>query len=232
MADNTGPVALSTDARKAAFDGFIDRRGARLLAPAARAVGPGRTLVVFGLAGGHRMAEHAAHDGGAEAHERGQVVKAAHRGQAGADGHQNDVCPRHAPFAAAECGQGLKARRALAYDRAAMLLRQARDVAVQVLAGLPQQIHDALELVTLELVDQPPPGVRSDARGYFEGMQQIAPDEDEDSDGVPAIGKIVICARNVATAAELEVCIMHEVGHALGCSEEDNECLGLELLAS
>jgi predicted Zn-dependent protease with MMP-like domain len=137
-----------------------------------------------------------------------------------------------------------------AYDRAAVTVTDARRAADKMLAELPQQVHDALEHVSMRVVDHPPAGVPSDVKGIFLGRQQVGPPDDAEDDdgdagewydvgaggdlelvgvggGLLAEGVIYLVARNLADAGDLESVAYHEIAHALGESEEGTAALGL-----
>lgn len=133
-----------------------------------------------------------------------------------------------------------------------MTVSEARAAAAAALAELPQQVHDALEHVSVRVVDFPPEGIPSDVKGIFLGQQQKGdPDADDDDDQAgewydvdpenpdelveaefggyaPARGQIVIVAGNLLDADDVARTLYHETGHALGMSEEDVAELGLE----
>lgn len=134
-----------------------------------------------------------------------------------------------------------------------MTLTDAHTMAAALLEDLPQQIHDALERVDVQVVDLPPPGVPSDAKAIFLGHQQEGSDgeleEDDDADAGdwydidpedpdelvlvdhvgmrPAEGTIVLVSSNLADAEDLEIALYHEMGHALGMDEQEVAELGL-----
>jgi len=107
-----------------------------------------------------------------------------------------------------------------------MQLLQARDAVADLLAELPRQVHDMLEHVTCQVLEWPPHGVRSDAKGLFFGVQQQGGPEDPCAVDL-AHGAIQLYAGNLTDAAEAQVAVMHEIGHALGESEWDVAALGL-----
>lgn len=134
---------------------------------------------------------------------------------------------------------------------ATVTVTEARAAAAGVLAELLQPIHDALEHVTVRVVDRPPAGVPSDVKGIFLGQQAISPPDDvEDDDdggagdwwdigpsgdlelvavggGEPARGTIYLVAPNLADRTDLEHTAYHEISHALGESEDGADDLGL-----
>lgn len=133
-----------------------------------------------------------------------------------------------------------------------MTVTEARTAAAALLAELPQPIHDALEHVTLRVVDRPPAEVPSDVKGIFLGTQRVGPpldadDDDDDNDagewydfgpngeielvgvggGEPARGTIYLVAPNLESDEDLQLVGMHEIEHALGGSEQDADDLGV-----
>lgn len=128
-----------------------------------------------------------------------------------------------------------------------MTVDQVRAAADHWLEELPQHVHDALELVTVQVVDEPPAD-RPDARAIFIGQQQQGDPEDCDDhdagawydfnaqgelellmlgDAVPARGVIVLVAPNLASPDEAWIALAHETGHALGMDEDEVAELGL-----
>ena len=131
-------------------------------------------------------------------------------------------------------------------------MTDARRAAENVLTELPQQVHDALEHVSLRVVEHPPAGVPSDVKGIFMGRQQVGPPDDADGDdddadagewydvaaggdlelvgvggGLLAEGVIYLVARNLNDPGDLEATAYHEIAHALGEDEEGTAALGL-----
>jgi hypothetical protein len=131
-----------------------------------------------------------------------------------------------------------------------MTVAGCRAVAARFLEELPQQVHDALESVAVQVVDQVPPGHPSNVKGIFVGRPQAGdPEDDDDCDAgewydvdpetgdlelaqhggvLPAEGTIVLVAPNLAGPDDVMICMAHETGHALGLDEWDVAELGLE----
>lgn len=129
-----------------------------------------------------------------------------------------------------------------------MTVESVRAAAARFLEELPQQVHDALEAVTVQVLDGPPPGCPADVKAIFTGQQQQGdPDDDEDCDAgawydindqgelelvavggcVPARGVIALVAPNLFSEDEVHIALAHETGHALGMDEDDVAELGL-----
>lgn len=133
-----------------------------------------------------------------------------------------------------------------------MNVTDARAAAVRALEELPQPIHDALERVTVRVLEHPPPRVPSDVKAIFVGRQQVggpddADDDDDDTDagehydvgdggeielvavggGALAEGVIYLVAGNLTDPGDLETALYHEISHALGTDEAGAEELGL-----
>lgn len=126
----------------------------------------------------------------------------------------------------------------------------ARAAAEVWLEELPQQVHDSLESVTVQVVDQVPPGHPSNVKGIFLGRPQAGdPEDDDDCDAgewydyspvtgelelaahggvLPAEGTIVLVAPNLSSPDDVWICLAHETGHALGLDEWEVAELGLE----
>lgn len=131
-----------------------------------------------------------------------------------------------------------------------MNVASCRAAVARFLEELPQQVHDALESVTVQVVERVPPGHPPDVKGIFIGRPQAGdPEDDDDCDAgewydydpetgqlelaehggvVPAEGTIVLVASNLANDNDVQLCLAHETGHALGLDEWEVAELGLE----
>ena len=106
--------------------------------------------------------------------------------------------------------------------------------AEQVLASLPARIADAIDGVPVVLEARPHPGIVEDgfdprAVGLFEGPVAHS---DAVADRPPRI--VIFYANLLATcrdanevAEQLEITLLHEIGHALGLDEDEVDALGL-----
>jgi predicted Zn-dependent protease with MMP-like domain len=99
------------------------------------------------------------------------------------------------------------------------------------LARLPESVQAALqevEVVVLEAGDSvdgvPFP---SDQKGLYQGTQLAADDGDDDGEADPPTGTVYLYAPNLADEEDVTKTLWHELGHALGMSEEDVAALGL-----
>lgn len=99
------------------------------------------------------------------------------------------------------------------------------------LLNMDKSIVDALEDVEIAIIDTvadaPDLELDADARGCFFGYETTG-DDDDDEEGEPPTGVIVLVASALADDEDVQKTLFHEVGHALGLSEEDVENLGLE----
>jgi predicted Zn-dependent protease with MMP-like domain len=127
-----------------------------------------------------------------------------------------------------------------------MTVEECKAIAADVLGELPQKVHDALERVTLHVLDAPPEGEPADARGAFVG-QQAAEDDLGEEDGAffdvdtdtgdlfqatdmgscIAAGDVFLFASNLKSADDVERALYHEIAHALGEDENDAALLGV-----
>jgi hypothetical protein len=130
-----------------------------------------------------------------------------------------------------------------------MPVQLVKAVAAAFLHELPQQVHDSLEGVSVQIVVDPPPGVPSNVKAMFVGRQQMGdPEDDDDCDAgawfdygptgelemvehggvLLAEGTIYLLARNLETPDDAKIALAHETGHALGLDEAEVAELGLE----
>lgn len=111
--------------------------------------------------------------------------------------------------------------------------------------GLPQPIVDALIDVELMICENPEEAqkelkaelgdefkeeVTADCKGMFVGAPtEIEENDDSEEEEIVYYpeGFVVLCASNIESPAEGTVVLMHEIGHALGMSEEEVAQLGL-----
>ena len=129
-----------------------------------------------------------------------------------------------------------------------MSVARVKAAAEAFLHELPQQVHDSLEGVSVQIVVDPPPGVPSDVKAIFVGRQQKGdPEDDDDCDAgswfdygpdgelevvehggvLPAEGVIFLLVRNLESTDDAQIALAHEAGHALGMDEAEVAELGL-----
>jgi predicted Zn-dependent protease with MMP-like domain len=127
---------------------------------------------------------------------------------------------------------------------------QAVDLASELWHSLPDTLAADLSGVALRVIATPwaplpegvpPMRIRRDQRGFFHGVQRVLGSDDAGADPLdidwddeeaiqlsPASGWIVLVAANLRTQQELEACLLHEIGHALGMDDQKlHEELGL-----
>lgn len=127
-----------------------------------------------------------------------------------------------------------------------MELQALKKVAADFMGGLPDPVTQALTDVEVIVTDTVPTAIAelseelgdefdkkdfpADCKGIFVGTPtEIEESEDDDGDEIVYYpeGFIVLCADQIESEHEGVVVIMHEIGHALGMSEEEVTALGL-----
>lgn len=133
-----------------------------------------------------------------------------------------------------------------------MELEVLQGLAAEFMAGLPDKIADTLEDVDVILCQTPEDGTAelvesldptqatpeqkalctlpADCKGVFIGDPMERSDDGEDSEEETIYdpsGVIAIVASNVASKEDFVLCMLHEMGHALGLDEEGVKALGL-----
>lgn len=110
----------------------------------------------------------------------------------------------------------------------------------QVLEGLQDvelvisdDVKKVAALLSKELGDEfNPEELTSDLKGLFVGAPMEVEESDHDDNAEEEViyypeGFVVLMAPNIETAEEGALVLMHEIGHALGMSEEDVKNFGL-----
>lgn len=104
-------------------------------------------------------------------------------------------------------------------------------IAEWVLLNLPRPITDALDDIEIAIIDTvadaPDLELEPDARGCFFGYETQGED-DADEEGKPPVGVIVLVASALVDDEDVQKTLFHEIGHAVGLSEEEVADLGLE----
>lgn len=122
-----------------------------------------------------------------------------------------------------------------------MTKAEAESIVDQVMDSIPPEIDEALIDVTVFVVDgRDDPELREairhaemerasvsrDFRGLYLGITARALDPGDEVPQLPE-GSIVINCQTVATPEDVRDTLAHEMGHALGLTEEEVENLGL-----
>lgn len=111
------------------------------------------------------------------------------------------------------------------------------DVVLEVNASMPAEVRARVRGVAVMFKDRPERldlsrGCAPTQRAYFYGTPAGGEDDGSTAlpDESPAEGVIVIFRANFPggmSVAELRKVLQHEIAHALGCEEDEMECLGL-----
>jgi predicted Zn-dependent protease with MMP-like domain len=98
-----------------------------------------------------------------------------------------------------------------------------KDVRMEVVEGIDDEaIYECLAEEELELDEE----IAADARGLYVGTIP-EPSDDETDDAEPPKGLILLFASNITDADMVKLTLAHEIGHALGMSEDEVEGLNL-----
>lgn len=128
-----------------------------------------------------------------------------------------------------------------------MNLDQLTTVANAFVSGIPSQVTDQLEDVEILMYESPelaqadldqllepvegePLVIPADCKGVFIGEpMEVEDSDDTEQEEVELLpdGIIALIASNLATAEEVGLVLMHEMGHALGMDEDEVKALGL-----
>lgn len=90
-------------------------------------------------------------------------------------------------------------------------------------------IDNAVEALKEHYPEEDLPEIPADTKGIFFGHPMEVEADDGDDDEIVSVpeGVIILIAANIATLHDAAIVLLHEVGHALGMSEEDVDNLGL-----
>jgi predicted Zn-dependent protease with MMP-like domain len=115
-----------------------------------------------------------------------------------------------------------------------MIEQDIRTIVETAIAELPEQVQEALDEVSIIVVENAHDEVLpkdtewpEDFRGCYIGTT-IEGDDDDEIEAERPVGTIYLNLENLQSQDDVLQTLFHEIGHATGLSEQDVENLGLE----